>query len=361
VKPINDVYIAATATLTAPSYSAQELVDIYYPNEQVPRKAYKMARILEKQVGIQNRSMVTDPTIFPEKRLCSMEHTAKNWGMSLLDKVADPLDPANIGFISVAYNVTSHQEKLPNLACQIAMDANLALDEMPSELAYYGCAAGIFAIREAIQYCQRSQKAAFVYVFDQCNWIANPIHDAENTNFKAALRSHLLFSDGAVGILVIPESMRNQYSQPLIKILGSNQKFQLGNIITMENSVFLVGNKVAETMPALVADQSIKPLLEENSISPEQVAEWSIHQGGIPVLEAFKEERILGLSEQQLQRSQNLFRRYGNFSAPSCLYVLDSFFQASRCQDRWESSHAYGVVTGFGAGYYFGSLLYQWD
>ncbi|MCL2931529.1 MAG: hypothetical protein MGG11_04305 [Trichodesmium sp. MAG_R03] len=66
----------------------------------------------------------------------------------------------------MGYNVISHQEILPNLACQIAIDADLQLEEMPIELAYYGCAAGIFAINEAFSYCQTYQKAAFVYVFN---------------------------------------------------------------------------------------------------------------------------------------------------------------------------------------------------
>lgn len=356
-----EAYIASMATLTAPLYPAQELVNIFYPSEQVSEKVYRIARVLEKHVGIQNRAMVIDLAAFPEKRLCATKHTAKNWGMTLLNKVAYPLDTSDIGFISVAYNVTSHQEKLPNLACQIAIEANLVLDEMPSELSYYGCAAGIFALNAAIRYCQSNRRAAFVFAFDQCNWIANPIHDPENPHFKASLRTHSLFSDGAVGILVIPESMRGNYSQPLIKILHTNQGFQLGNVVTMKDSVFLVGNRVAETMPILVANQSIIPLLEACSIKPEQIMEWSIHQGGIPVLENFKDKNILGLSEQQIQRSKKMFQQYGNFSAPSCLYVLDSFFQDKTSEDKDKNSHDYGVVTSFGAGYYFGSLVYQWD
>ena len=357
----NNIYIAATATLTAPLFSSQDAVELFYSKKRASKKAHKMARLLGKHVGIQNRAMVIDPTFFPQKQLCSQTHTPKNWGLSLLHKVTPEIDPADIGFVSVAYNVTSHPEILPNLACQIVIDANLTLDEMPSELAYYGCAAGIFAINEAVKYCQTHHKAAFVYVFDQCNWISNPIYDTQHPNFKAALRSHLLFSDGAAGLLIVPETMRDRYPQPLMKILDVNQSFQLGNVVAMDGSSFLVREGVAEIMPALTTHKSINPLLKHHSLTPEDISEWSIHQGGLPVLEAFKDTKILGLSDQAIHRSKALFQQYGNFSSPSCLYVLDSFFQDKRFQNRWESSQAYGLVTGFGAGYYLASLLYQWD
>lgn len=355
----SSAYIAATATLTAPLYAAHEAVEVFYPQERVPRKAHKMARLLGKHVEIQNRAMVIDVTAFPEKHLSSLEHTPKNWGMALLEGVSESIDRSDIGFISLAYNVTSHKDVLPNLACQIAMDAGLELDEMPVELPYYGCASGIFAINEAVDYCQTHRRAAFVYVFDQCTWFSNPIHDVDDLNFKSCLRSHLLFSDGGVGLLVIPELMRDKYSHHLIKVLDVDKKFRLGNVITMEKETFLVGDGVSDTMPALTCELSIKPLLQRHELKPRAIAEWCIHQGGIPVLDAFKEENILGLSDAQIERSKELFRQYGNFSSPSCLYVLDSFLRDQ--QKDQAAGQAYGLITGFGAGYYLASLLYQWD
>ncbi|MGK7950248.1 MAG: 3-oxoacyl-[acyl-carrier-protein] synthase III C-terminal domain-containing protein [Xenococcaceae cyanobacterium] len=124
----------------------------------------------------------------------------------------------------------------------------------------------------------------------------------------------------------------------------------------MEDSLFLVGKGVSETMPSLIAEKSIRPLLGKHSLTPQKVTEWSIHQGGIPVLEAFKDDSILSLSDEQIQRSKDLFKKYGNFSAPSCLYVLDSFFQEKQIHN-----NSYGLVTSFGAGYYFGSFLYHWS
>lgn len=356
----NRVYIAATETLSAPLYPVHDAVEVFYPKEKTPKNAHKMARLLGKNVGIQNRAIVIEPTCLPKKQLCAERHSPKQWGLTLLDKVTAEIEPSDVGFISVAYNVTSHQDILPNLACQIAMEANLGLDERPSELPYYGCAAGIFAINAALEYCRTHQKAAFVYVFDQCTWISNPIYDTKHPNFRASLRTHLLFGDGAVGLLLVPESMCERYSQPLMEVIDTRLSFQLGNVIKMENSSFLVGEGVAETMPALVTQKTIKPLLEKHSLTLSEIAEWSIHQGGIPVLEAFRSDSILGLSEQNIHRSKSLFEQYGNFSSPSCLYVLNSFFQEKRFLDRCESNNAYGLVVGFGAGYYLGSLLYQW-
>lgn len=355
---MNPVYIASTATLTAPLYSPEEAIDILYPQDKVCKKVYKIARRLKTYVGTENRAMVIDPTIFPQKRLSSLDHTPKNWGMALFDRVTSEIEPSQIGLVTVAYNASSHLNILPNLACQIALEANLNLEQMPMEFPYYGCAGGILAIREAINYCQVYQKAAFVYVFEQCTWMFNPIYDTKHRNFTAALRTDLLFSDGAVGLLIIPENMRFNFPSPLIKTLDINQGFQVGDMINMEEGIFLVREGIAETMPALTVEQSIKPLLNKYKLNPEDIDEWSIHQGGIPVLEAFKKQEILGLSQSQIQRSKTLFQKYGNLSAASCLYVLDSFFHDRIVKNNMNS---YGLVTAFGAGYYLGSLLYQWE
>ncbi|MGK7950247.1 MAG: hypothetical protein AB4368_16060 [Xenococcaceae cyanobacterium] len=136
MKSSNNVYLAATATITPRVYPAKEAIEIFYPKEKVSKKVDKMAKLLSNNIGVQNRPMVIEPTVFPHKKLLTLEYQPKNWGITLLDKITNSINLSEIGHITVAYNVTSHQEILPNLACQIAMEANLTLDRLPTEIAY---------------------------------------------------------------------------------------------------------------------------------------------------------------------------------------------------------------------------------
>ena len=81
-----------------------------------------------------------------------------------------------IGFLSVSYNISSHVDVLPNLACQVATERRLKLVAPPQEMPYYGCASGILQIESAVEFCRRSNKAALVIVLEQCTWAYSPIH-----------------------------------------------------------------------------------------------------------------------------------------------------------------------------------------
>jgi predicted naringenin-chalcone synthase len=172
------------------------------------------------------------------------------------------------------------------------------------------------------------------------------------------LKANLLFSDGAVGVLIIPESMKDRFKRPLMKVIDVATGFEQGAEIKMEDGRFLVGDNVKSVMPELVTRKVLKPLLKKNDLMISDINEWSIHQGGKPILEIFKDEDILGLDDSQLSRSKELFEEYGNFSSPSCLFVLDSFFKEDSAG---KNSNTHGAVVSFGAGYYLASLIYNWD
>jgi predicted naringenin-chalcone synthase len=107
-------------------------------------------------------------------------------------------------------------------------------------------------------------------------------------------------------------------------------------------------------MPNLVSDKVIKPLLQKHGLTHNDVLEWSVHQGGFPVIERFQENDILGLNDTQLEASKAMFAKYGNVSTPSNFIVLESIINQNQSK-----IGDYGMIVGFGAGYYFGGVLYQ--
>ena len=157
---------------------------------------------MNAKIGSGKRGAIIDWAAFPEKKLKDPRFAPKNWGVNMLRELMNQTGLKDIGFASVANNITSHEEILPNLACQIAQE--LGLNAVPEVMPYYGCAAGIFSINSAMAYCQKNKRAAAVFVFDQCTWICNPVYDRHDPLFKENLRANLLFGDGAVAALLVP-------------------------------------------------------------------------------------------------------------------------------------------------------------
>ncbi len=348
----NEAFIVDIATLLPPRYRTQEILGRVYGQPGVANDILTLASRASRNTGVTTLSSVLDFDAYPAKRLIAECHTPKRWCCSLIDAVSIMLPPGEIGFLSVSYNISSHVDVLPNLACQVAAERNLQLTAPPHELPYHGCAAGILQIEAAVNFCKRSNKAALVIVLEQCTWACRPVLLRDSEDFRASLRAHLLFSDGAAAVLVVPDSMKDSFASAL-RIVDVRTGFRLGDTIAMRNGHFLVGNEVGGTMPELVASESIRPLLAEHGLTKDDVSAWAIHQGGLPVLRKFKQPEILGLSDAQLDDSSSTFEAYGNLSSASCLFTLRRQFE------RAASPGAKGMVVAFGAGYYFGTLLYE--
>ena len=197
--------------------------------------------------------------------------------------------------------------------------------------------------------------AAVVYIFDQCSWTANVITDMKNPDFKNSLRNNLLFADGGVGLLLIPEALKRNFKTPLLKLKNIKTEFSPDVSMYYSNNDFFLDQQTHEKVPQLVAEKIINPILKQNNLTINDIKEWSFHQGGIPILDEFKKEEILGLTEKELLPSKNTFYSYGNLSSPSVFFVLQNHLNA-------ESKKAgFGIIASFGVGYYLGGILYERD
>ena len=351
----NRVYIASIKSIFPKGYHPDIAVDALYPATEAGEKLNLYAKRVAKSLGFKQRYSVLDANSLPKKKLSTQEYHPLHWGKQILSNLSEKIDPKKIGFVSVSYNISSHTDVLPNLDCQLSLGANLELDAIPEEISYYGCAGGLFSLKSAVEYCQESQKAAYVYTFDQCSWIANPIFDKTHRDFKANLITSLLFSDAGVGLLVIPENMKCEFDQPLLEIIDYSTQFQLGTAVDMREGYLVLDDNIKSTLPNIVSTKLIQPILKRENLSIDQIQEWSLHQGGLPILESFADKRNLNISAEKIERSRQMFYEYGNLSAPSAFVVLESFFKEEKTRD------SYGIIASFGAGYYLATFLYRWQ
>lgn len=353
---MNDVFIGATATTIPPTFSSVTVADKFYPLHLCSERTNQLAKRVATGLRIKTRTVCLDLERIPEKVLSDRAHHPLSWCVELIQQLSKVVPTSEIGYVGVAYNTTLHTNSLPNLACQAAMRCGIVPEIAPEEFANNGCAGGFFPLNTAIQYCKRNEKAAIIIVFDQCTSRGSFCYDQNDPMFAMDLRVNLLFSDGAAAVLIIPERLKQPANGPLPKVEELSMLFRLSDIIRFEDTRFIIGQKIKDHVPQLVADSLIKPALSKHGLRPDDIAEWSVHQGGSEVLARFGEPEVLGLSTRQLERSNQLFECFGNMSAPSCFFVLDDFFREARD----DKSGRFGMLVGFGAGFYLGSLLYRW-
>lgn len=349
---INDVYIVGVKSIFPQTYNSSVVTDILYSEKLSSPKVNKFANRLGKNIQIKNRSISIDLDRYPLK-IVPKENSPVAWAYHLIRDYSDITGSDPIKFLSISYNSSSHSTPLPNLACQIAHACALKLQYPPEEIAFYGCASGVFSIHSAFQFCQKHESLAFIFAFEQSSWVFKPIYDENDPNFKASLRTHSIFGDGGAGLLIASGEKAEQFDRKL-KIIDIELGFEYGDVINMEDGYFYTRDGVKDLMPELVSRRIIKPLLFRNHLTIGEIREWSLHQGGIPVLETFMDDAVLGLTEEQIRMSKLMFEEHGNISTPSSFVVFEQQFNRSDAKPG-----EYGVIVGFGAGYYLGAVLYQ--
>jgi predicted naringenin-chalcone synthase len=161
------VFIGKIKTVLPPVYTPGEVVDKVYPVEKFGEKINKLAHKLAKNIGIKNKPTAIDLDKIPEIQLKRPEDHPLEWGKKLINQLSEDIGLDNIGFLSVSYNITYNRDFLPNLASQLVMETGIKTDIPPEEIAYYGCASGVFSLKSAYEYSKKYKKAAVVYTFDQ--------------------------------------------------------------------------------------------------------------------------------------------------------------------------------------------------
>ena len=349
------IYLAQSSPVLPQSYTPDEITANVYSPEIATERTHQIARRIFNAVGIKRRTCVLKFSSLPDKELACESYEPTNWGDFIVKQLSEKVATDEIGALNVSYNASSHREPLPNLSSQIAIKCNLRRGIKPNDFESYGCAGGLISLIRSVEHSILTKEAAIAFSFDQCSWVADPIFDPQHEDFKDSLRTSVLFSDGGIGMLVIPETMRNRFAGPLPKVIGCESLFIPGEGIKTKNGRFLVQKGVENMMPQLVANELIKPTLEKHDLNVSDIKEWSIHQGGFSILNNFKDPQVLGLTEEQIRPSMEMFKAYGNFSAPSCLFVLDKYLKQQERKDGW------GAVVSFGAGYHMAIMLYKWD
>ena len=128
------------------------------------------------------------------------------------------------------------------------------------------------------------------------------------------------------GLAVIVDVESGLYPRHREDLRYRTENGRLRNVLSKR--VPLIGAKVAR--------ETACRLLTRHGLRPEQIDFWAVHPGGTVVLEQIGEK--MGLSTEQLRFSYDIFRKYGNMSSPSVLFVLKHSGLTGQATERAEGT-----------------------
>lgn len=111
-------------------------------------------------------------------------------------------------------------------------------------------------------------------------------------------------------------------------------------------------NQVSQRLPKLVgkkASELVKSVLHDQNITKETIDGWAFHTGGAKLLDSV--QKGIGLTNEDMNPSNEILSHYGNMSSPSVIFVLKKLLEEKemeRC-----------LITAYGAGASFNSFYIE--
>lgn len=310
------------------------MLDANNPDE----KNRKLLPILYRRSGIETRY-----SVFPDFSLArgqwdffgnnctvpSLEQRMSLYNQEAVDLSANAINDClqNIDIQSITHliTVTCTGISAPGLDILLMQKLNLSPNIVRTSVNFMGCYAALHALKIADAFCRADATAKVLVV---CTELCT-LHFQKSNDVDAILSS-TLFADGSAACLVTAENDAEglEIKQFYSKVALSGQEhmaWQLssnGFLMTLSNHV-----------PKLIKEE-IKNLLESSlsqlKLTIDKITNWAIHPGGKNILEAV--EHSLGLNHEDLAKSYDVLKNYGNMSSPTILFVLKEMLQTNASQ-----------------------------
>ncbi len=182
-----------------------------------------------------------------------------------------------------------------------------------------GCGAGVAGLARAARLAHAKDGALVLFLTVELCSLCLRVNDPSPAMFV----STALFGDGAAGLL-LHNTRSGSRAGPRILASGECCWRQTEHIMGWDIKDDGFGIVLSPQLPSLLKEAlapALHNFLERNELSLADFNGFLFHPGGRKVLETIEE--VLGLTRDQLARSWEVLRRYGNMSAPTALFVLE--------------------------------------
>ena len=231
----------------------------------------------------------------------------------------------------------------------LASDLKMRPDLRRSALIGMGCHAGLTGLdRALLELLARPDSVALLLAvefgtlhFQHGSTIENMVADA-------------IFGDGLAAAVIGPAETAPHQPQIIDTMTYSDYSFQemmgfhisdLGYQIHLSTRVPKVLRKI---VPSLV-----EIFLARNQLDRADIKFWGIHPGGTKIIDYIGQ--ALELTEESLQYSRSILRRYGNMSSATIFFVLDEMIKQGQPQPS-----DFALLLTFGPGLTIELCLVRW-
>ncbi|MBS1519072.1 MAG: ketoacyl-ACP synthase III [Bacteroidetes bacterium] len=328
----------------APLNAAITAVGHYVPDRVIDNKYYEeyldtSDEWIRTRTGISERRRLDAdiPTSF--MAIKAIEDLLKNRGIG-----SEEIDLIIVGTVTP-------DMLFPSTACKIQKELK-AVNAWGFDL-LAACSGFIFSLATAVQFVQSgSHKKVIVVGADKMSSISN----MEDRN------TCILFGDGAGAVLLEPaEDKETGILDSILRVDGEGEKYlhMLGggslnppSYETVDKKMHYVyqdGKTVFKEAVKGMADVSYE-IMKKNNISSEQVSFLVPHQANMRIITACAERMGISMDKVMLN-----IHKYGNTTSGTIPICLSEYWREGKVK-----KGDYLILSSFGAGYTWGSILVKW-
>ncbi|MFC1743652.1 type III polyketide synthase [Candidatus Riflebacteria bacterium] len=167
-------------------------------------------------------------------------------------------------------------------------------------------------------------------------------------NDPGLIVSNSIFGDGASAAILVSDTEEVNESQGVALVdyeSGLFPRYRSDLQYRMEDH--RLRNVLSTRVPTIGAKTILEVatrLLDRNKLTKDQIKYWAVHSGGTAVLEGIG--HAFGLKNNELCYSYEVFKKYGNMSSPSVMFVLQNILEHGKPE-----KGQYGLLLAFGAGF----------
>lgn len=318
------------------------------PDHAVPQEAVKRfaAALFTDTIGEDTRLLdIFDNAAITERRLCvdlawlAADHTLREkndlyvaHATRLAAAVARAaLERAQLSARDIDHVVfvSSTGIATPSVDALLANEIGCRPDIRRTPVWGLGCAGGVAGLARARDFALADPTSRVLLVALELCSLTFQKSDLSRRNLVAAA----LFADGAAAAIVAGAGAprRPARNGAALELLGAQSTLWPDSTDVMGWTLDGDGLHVvfSQDIPAIVRERvrpGVTSFLRAQGFALEDVAHMVTHPGGVKVLRAYAE--ALGLDASRLAHARDVLQRFGNMSAPSCLFVLEAFLRA---------------------------------
>lgn len=257
------------------------------------------------------------------------------------------IEPGDVDCIITCFN--SAQIQLPGLSSRLFKTIGFK-EEIPHyPLVGLGCG----AFTGAVDLARKLLKSEDVHnVMIVCCEAHSPFFK-ENLDLddNGKLTALTIFGDGASAAIISKDVME---AKTAAEIIDTKVATHYSESMTMVNNRAYLDKMLFKNIAPHV-ETLIKTLLKDNGMSINDVDHWVMHSGGKKILNGVK--NLFGLSDIQMAPSIECYQEYGNLSCASVPIALNRLYSLNKQNKITIKPGDYGVILGFGSGFYLGANL----